>query len=691
MRKNVLATAETPKTATVIQLRNQARELGIKGFMRKKKAELIELISKALSGNSSEKNTPNVQIRKKSNQVNTKFKLGMSYATNREGYLKCKATLIAFEEIRSKRSKGKPAYFSKTALFETDCDDKNFRFIPGFVRTDSDSGCEWAFYNVYPPFQIYAHEIINNPLPKLSCIVPEYVFAVNESYSFSFKNEKYNITVTSRSDETLSFECEELYSKGVHDSRIITVPISVDNVSKSEFFCFPYGSCYAFDDTMQKKDDTRIPHDIDEEKASTQGIVQFSHGHSSDVRKFDDGVRYIQNFLRSGCFNYSPFYAEHETLKGMATQLGILRHRDDESLNDDFLRDSVIQNLNALYANLDDEREVKPKTLNNEYVLGKRENALQENLQLINSCRTRAELTLLLRTSEGSTLHRIFEAFHLIPYPYGGGALNDKMQIRDFVEFFFQKREGYDVRTLQPDLLIKALPAHTPSRIETIALDDLHAGIQKEQKRVLAFALALMNCGNSNDDYHGIIQMFNSVRYRDNTNDGFIDTFRMIFNAYDDSSDINPLVRLEDDENFRKIAREQIFFWGKQWAQQNRFSFSKTDRIKQNLQLARLDTWLDVIDDANYTDDSLDVIDAVIVDVPHHDEPLHQEQKAVTSDDWRKAASSVYHEIEEARRRINLTVAKKNQNQRVRSRNVSSALLPGQITIPFPKPYKKIH
>lgn len=222
---------------------------------------------------------------------------------------------------------------------------------------------------------------------------------------------------------------------------------------------------------------------IEAGKATTQEIVQFSREHSPNVQKFNYGVQSMQNILRSGIRLFSLFYSEREILKGMAAQLGIFRRWDEKECycNDDVLRDLIIQKLQSLSVRIQNHQEKMPKVLNNEYRNGAWENALQENIELIKSYRTRSELTLLLRSFEGATLLEIFRHHHLIPYPYGGGGINDSLTIRDFVEYEFQKREGNDVRTMQPELLIKDLPAHASSPIEKIAHDDLNEGIQQEK------------------------------------------------------------------------------------------------------------------------------------------------------------------------------------------------------------------
>lgn len=450
---------------------------------------------------------------------------------------------------------------------------------------------------------------------------------------------------------------------------------------------------------------------IEAGKANISEIVQFSREYSHDILKFNYGVQSMQNILHSGIRLFYPFYAEREILKGMAAQLGIFRRWDEKECycNDDVLRDLIIQKLQSLSVRIQNQQELKPKLLNNEYRNGAWENALQENLELIKSCKTRSELTLLLRSFEGSTLAQIFRHHHLIPYPYGGGGINDSLTIRDFVEYEFQKREGKDVRTMQPDLLIKALPAHASSPIEKIAHDDLNEGIQQEKQRVIEFALALRDT----TDYQNTIQQFDSVRYMNNTVDGFIDTFRMIFDAYDDNHNSeNPIVRCEHDSDFRRHVKEQIIFWGRQWAKQDRFSQLKSGKIRQQLQLARLDTWNEIIDDFDSSDvhDDDNVIDVEFFEVTQntHDDNLiqltennaindetHDVTTPVAGDEWRKTAAklnlkSCFDDIRKFTRSV-------NRNKKINRRKMynpplrKSVLLPGQITIPFEKPYRDIH
>lgn len=199
-----------------------------------------------------------------------------------------------------------------------------------------------------------------------------------------------------------------------------------------------------------------------------------------------------------------------------------------------------------------------------------------------------------------------------------------------------------------------------------------------------------------------------------NTVDGFIDTFRMIFDAYDDNHNSeNPIVRCEHDSDFRRHVKEQIIFWGRQWAKQDRFSQLKSGKIRQQLQLARLDSWNEIIDDfdgSDSHDDNDDVIDVEFFEVTQntHDDnsfqltenaamndETHDVTTPVATDDWRNIAEklnlkSCFDDIRKFTRSV-------NRNKKINRRKMynpplrKSVLLPGQITIPFAKPYRDIH
>ena len=302
--------------------------------------------------------------------------------------------------------------------------------------------------------------------------------------------------------------------------------------------------------------------------------------------------------------------------------------------------------------------------------------------------------------------------------------------MRDLVEVIFSKREGLDVRALHAEAFVEKLPVHVSSSIESIALDDISDGVRAEQKRVFDFFLDLRH----SDNPQCIIQNYDSVRYRNKITDGFIDTFRMIFQTYDDKSLNSDLPELFiSDKQFRNQVRQFIVFWGKQWAKQDRFSQNQSGKLHQKLMLARLDAWCEIADAYDSLDD---IIDAVFVDAPvkAHDERIidaefstldaphsteqesitvadwkrvsksvnlddkprsskceHEQEleKPITPDDWRKAAASVFREIEDSRRRINSKVAKKNKRLNIPTRK--SVLLPGQFTIPFEKTYISVH
>lgn len=268
------------------------------------------------------------------------------------------------------------------------------------------------------------------------------------------------------------------------------------------------------------------------------------------------------------------------------------------------------------------------------------------------------------------------------------------------------------------------------------------------KRQNLNFALSMVHCR----DYQEVIQKFDSVRYMDKTTDGFIDTFRMIFNAYDD---VNPIEKLKNyrvfnDRVFKERVKRQILFWGKQWASQDRFAMPEEDKIHQLLQLARLDAWIDFIagidlsygehkffdveliditdkakNDAHSKDtsqpqewkqkDNLDFIDVEFTDATDkakndilsedtsqpaqtekrkiaQEESAPQEapqEKNITINDWRIAAKSVCAEIEDTRRRLNTRFTKRKKNTNIPLKK--NVLLPNQMTIPFPKPYPKIH
>ena len=195
---------------------------------------------------------------------------------------------------------------------------------------------------------------------------------------FTFKGETSDIIITSRSEDSVTFECEKFFSKGVHDSRRITVPVYVDSVSKSEFFCLAYGSCYAKGNTDSGvHDDSSANLPVPPErihtmlllgKAPKSEIIRFSREHALDVSKFDEGSKSIQALLKDGKRNlFSHFYADREILKGMAAQLGIFRDWDDERISDDSMRDIVIHEIEALNPARNFEADLHVKALDNSY------------------------------------------------------------------------------------------------------------------------------------------------------------------------------------------------------------------------------------------------------------------------------------------------------------------------------------
>ena len=661
MIQNALATTEQAKPVTVIALRNQARELGIKGFMRMKKAELQKAIHDFLDAQN--ENTANEQ--------NDSSK----YADDTTQQTKP----VVFIVGKTYKNDGTCGYGSSYT-----------------VTGKSEKFLFFMSYFLHKPFRKKIH--LGKDKNGVLC---EYVDDKDKGSPYPAQ------TVYATA---LDYDIENQQSKQTEKQMLQQEEKSND---------------YANENLPANIERKRL-YAIEAGKANISEIVQFSREHSHDVLKFNYGVQSMQNILHSGIRLFSPFYAEREILKGMAAQLGIFRRWDEKECycNDDVLRDLIIQKLQSLSVRIQNQQELKPKMLNNEYRNGAWENALQENLQLIQSCRTRSELTLLLRSFEGATLLEIFRYHHLIPYPYGGGGINDSLTIRDFVEYEFQKREGIDIRSLQPDLLIKALPAHASSPIEKIAHDDLNEGIQQEKQRVIEFALALRD----SNDYQCTIQQFDSVRYMNNTVDGFIDTFRMIFDAYDDNHNSeNPIVRCEHDSEFRRHVKEQIIFWGRQWAKQDRFSQLKSGKIRQQLQLARLDTWNEIIDDfdgSDSHDDNDDVIDVEFFEVPEknidgctcaeiadindrthensqqyeqsmHKDNSHDVTSPVTIDEWRKTAADLnLSECFRGLRKFRDEIRYSKKFSRKRKFNPplrKNTLLPGQITIPFEKPYKNVH
>jgi hypothetical protein len=68
------------------------------------------------------------------------------------------------------------------------------------------------------------------------------------------------------------------------------------------------------------------------------------------------------------------------------------------------------------YSTLDEQ----PKVLHNEWANGTADESTRLNCALIKSCNTATELSLLLKSAKGGTLARIYEAYGLMPYPYGG-------------------------------------------------------------------------------------------------------------------------------------------------------------------------------------------------------------------------------------------------------------------------------
>lgn len=396
---------------------------------------------------------------------------------------------------------------------------------------------------------------------------------------------------------------------------------------------------------------------------------------------------------------------------------------DSESLSENSTETSQVE---PDYRTSDEQ----PKVLHNEWANGTAEESTRMNCALIKACDTAAELSLLLKSAKGGTLARIYEAYGLMPYPYGGEK-NSALQIRDFVEYEFRKREGNDILPLQPDLLIDALPQHDSSSIEKIARENLDVGIQSEIQRVHDFVRDLAIAGCDYNAYIDVIRHYDGVRYSNKSRDGFINTFKMIFLTHNDMSlAVNITDCLRNDSVLRDRAKDKISFWKKQYAGFE--PCAQNEKILQSLILARFDAWLEVIERYDAQDEhdeqdeqderEHDYIDVDFVDVTDqaHDDNLPPNEQSITIGDWMRIAESMKetedeeNENEECEnearsvetpitrddwRRIAEAVRKEHHyisdfRQRIfnkkyahkRKRNIptrKSELLPGQITIQF--------
>lgn len=142
-----------------------------------------------------------------------------------------------------------------------------------------------------------------------------------------------------------------------------------ENHDDSENACLP-----AVNDMQRRK----ILHEM----ATPQEIYQYAKEHAADVDKFLEGSKIIENLVRSGKITFSPFYADRETLKGMAAELAISRDWEFESAKDDTIREAVIKKTAEIFRHIEGDSGIAPKVLNNDNCNGTGEYALQENIKL---------------------------------------------------------------------------------------------------------------------------------------------------------------------------------------------------------------------------------------------------------------------------------------------------------------------
>ena len=216
------------------------------GYHMWKKADFVETIAVALmediataTGNSMdilESDTPDIvpdSIHQESGLTGTvKFELGKTYA----------GTCYSGEDTVAKVVAIKDSYNNgvveiRTIFLESVKDDKR---IYSVARAYSVNGVETGVWGAIPHCEFSADKLADDiepyAYPKMK---PEMSFVVGEDYRLmNFRDEKCTATIIGRTEDTVSFICEELFPHGgALDCDVTTVPIGVTEGSfNTEYF-----------------------------------------------------------------------------------------------------------------------------------------------------------------------------------------------------------------------------------------------------------------------------------------------------------------------------------------------------------------------------------------------------------------------------------------------------------------------